>query len=180
MNKNRALSISIIAGVVAAVVLVFAAGGSAKKAQSAGTLAVRQTPLGKILVGAGGRTLYLFLADKPNRSTLSRAGFAVWPAYETKGTPQAGGGVKESIIHSFARCNSTVCPDGLFPFNGLTIDANGTLYGTVDLGGGASGQCGAPPALGCGIVYKLTPNAQGKFTETILYRFQGFADGAEP
>ena len=41
-------------------------------------------------------------------------------------------------------------------------------------------QCGAPPALGCGIVYKLTPNAQDKFTETILYRFQGFADGAEP
>ncbi|MGA8491792.1 MAG: hypothetical protein WB711_15305 [Terriglobales bacterium] len=28
--------------------------------------------------------------------------------------------------------------------------------------------------------HKLTPNAQGKFTETILYRFQGFADGAEP
>jgi hypothetical protein len=97
-----------------------------------------------------------------------------------KVTPQPGGGVKESIIHSFARCNSTVCPDGLFPFNGLTIDANGTLYGTVDLGGGGSGQCGAPPDLGCGIVYKLTPNAQGKFTETILYRFQGFADGATP
>jgi hypothetical protein len=36
------------------------------------------------------------------------------------------------------------------------------------------------PALGCGIVYKLTPNAQGKFTETILYRLQGFADGATP
>jgi uncharacterized repeat protein (TIGR03803 family) len=97
-----------------------------------------------------------------------------------KVTPQPGGGVKESIIHTFPRCNATVCPDGVSPFNGLTIDANGTLYGTVDLGGGASDQCGAPPAFGCGIVYKLTPNAQGKFTETILYRFQGFADGAKP
>jgi hypothetical protein len=96
-------------------------------------------------------------------------------------TPQPGGGVKESIIHAFARCNATVCPDGIVPFNGLTIDANGTLYGTVDLGGGASNQCSTDtPALGCGIVYKLTPNAQGKFTETILYRFKGFADGAEP
>jgi hypothetical protein len=67
------------------------------------------------------------------------------------------------------------------PFNGLTIDANGTLYGTVDLGGGASGQCGGgTPPLGSGIVYKLTPNTQGRFTETILYRFQGFGDGAEP
>ena len=97
-----------------------------------------------------------------------------------KVTPQAGGGVKESIIHTFPRCNARVCPDGVSPFNGLTIDANGTLYGTVDLGGGASDQCGAPPAFGCGIVYKLTPNARGKFTETILYRFQGFADGAKP
>ena len=98
-----------------------------------------------------------------------------------KVTPKPGGGVKESIIHAFALCNDTVCPDGIFPFNGLTIDANGTLYGTVDLGGGASNQCSTgTPALGCGIVYKLTPNAQGKFTETILYRFQGFADGATP
>ena len=96
-------------------------------------------------------------------------------------TPQPGGGVKESIIHAFVLCNATVCPDGIFPFNGLTIDANGALYGTVDLGGGASNQCSTgTPALGCGIVYKLTPNAQGKFTETILYRFQGFADGATP
>jgi len=97
-----------------------------------------------------------------------------------KVTPQPGGGVKESIIHRFF-CNSTACRDGVTPFNGLTIDANGTLYGTVDLGGGGSNQCSTgTPALGCGIVYKLTPNAQGKFTETILYRFQGFADGAEP
>jgi len=96
-------------------------------------------------------------------------------------TPQPGGGVKETIIHAFVLCNTTVCPDGIFPFNGLTIDANGTLYGTVDLGGGASSQCNTgTPALGCGIVYKLTPNAQGKFTETILYRFKGFADGADP
>jgi hypothetical protein len=88
--------------------------------------------------------------------------------------------VKESIIHTFPRCNATVCTDGVSPFNGLTIDANGTLYGTVDLGGGASDQCGAPPAFGCGIVYKLTPNAQGKFTETILYRFQGLPTEQSP
>ena len=96
-------------------------------------------------------------------------------------TPQGGGMVRESIIHEFGLCNSTACPDGVSPFDGLTIDANGTLYGTVDLGGGSSNQCSTgTPALGCGIVYKLTPNAQGEFTETILYRFQGFGDGAEP
>jgi len=95
--------------------------------------------------------------------------------------PQPGGAVRERIVHAFALCNSSVCPDGVTPFNGLTIDDDGVLYGTADLGGGASGQCGGGlPALGCGVVYKLTPNAQGGFKETILYRFQGFADGAEP
>jgi uncharacterized repeat protein (TIGR03803 family) len=98
-----------------------------------------------------------------------------------KVTPQAGGGVKESVIHAFALCNATICPDGLFPSNGLTIDANGTLYGPLDPAGGASNHCSTrTPALGCGIVYKLTPNAKGKFAETILYRFRGFADGATP
>jgi len=73
------------------------------------------------------------------------------------------------------------CHDGVTPFNGLTIDANGVLYGTVDFGGGGSNQCSTgTPALGCGIVYKLTPNTQGEFTETVLYRFKGFADGAAP
>jgi uncharacterized repeat protein (TIGR03803 family) len=95
-------------------------------------------------------------------------------------TPRGGGVVEESIIHAFF-CNAIACHDGVTPFNGLTIDANGVLYGTVDLGGGGSNQCSTgTPALGCGIVYKLTPNAQGEFMETILYRFKGFADGAEP
>ena len=31
-------------------------------------------------------------------------------------TPQPGGGVKESIIHTFPRCNATVCPDGVSPY----------------------------------------------------------------
>jgi len=34
---------------------------------------------------------------------------------------------------------------------------------------------------GCGIVYKLTPNANGSsWTETILYAFFGTSDGANP
>lgn len=95
-------------------------------------------------------------------------------------TPQPGGVVEESIIHAFF-CNDMACHDGVTPFNGLTIDANGVLYGTVDFGGGGSNQCSTgTPALGCGIVYKLTPNTQGEFTETVLYRFKGFADGAAP
>jgi predicted lipoprotein with Yx(FWY)xxD motif len=99
MKNPRTLSISLIVVLVGVVVLLFAAGGSAKKASS-GTVATRQTAFGKILVGAGGRTLYLFLADKPGVSTLSRAGFAAWPALVTKGAPQASGGASASKLRT--------------------------------------------------------------------------------
>jgi predicted lipoprotein with Yx(FWY)xxD motif len=103
MKKTRALSISLTVVIVGVVVLVLAAGGSAKKARSsAATVSVRQTALGKILVGAGGRTLYLFRADKPNVSTLSRPGFAAWPAFLSTGTPRADGGASASKITTIA------------------------------------------------------------------------------
>ena len=88
-------------------------------------------------------------------------------------TPGTGGRVTETIIHPFAVCGQT-CPDGGNPFNGLTIDGAGNLYGTVDLGGNGGG----PP--GHGIVFKLTPNTDGTWTEDILYAFTGGADGGDP
>jgi predicted lipoprotein with Yx(FWY)xxD motif len=85
--------------IVGLVVLVLAGGSSATKARSsAASISIRQTALGKVLVGTGGRTLYLFLADKHNVSKLSRAGFAAWPAFAVNGTPQVSGGVKRSQI----------------------------------------------------------------------------------
>ena len=66
--------------VVLVAVVLAVSGGSTSKAQSsvaAGTsVGVKQTALGKTLVDARGRTLYLFQADKPNRSALSPAGFS--------------------------------------------------------------------------------------------------------
>jgi predicted lipoprotein with Yx(FWY)xxD motif len=50
------------------------------------------------LVDANGRTLYLFEGDRRNHSTLSRAGFAVWPAFTSAGTPQAKNGVSAPHI----------------------------------------------------------------------------------
>ncbi|HEY6325914.1 MAG TPA: choice-of-anchor tandem repeat GloVer-containing protein [Candidatus Cybelea sp.] len=64
--------------------------------------------------------------------------------------------------------------DGAEPSSGLTLDSNGILYGTTDLGGGTS--CGG---RGCGTVYKFTPAGE-RYRQTILYRFRGGADGATP
>ena len=61
--------------------------------------------------------------------------------------------------------------DGAYPWAGVTFDTVGNLYGTVS---------GARfPTLN-GSVFKLTPNLQGSWTESVLYSFQGGSDGAFP
>jgi predicted lipoprotein with Yx(FWY)xxD motif len=107
MTRNRSLSAGlaiVLAGLVVLVLVV--SGGSAKRAQprvAAGSaVSVMQTPLGKTLVDANGRTLYLFQADRPGVSTLSQAGLAVWPAFTGTGTPQAKGGANATQISTIA------------------------------------------------------------------------------
>jgi len=73
--------------------------------------------------------------------------------------------------------------DGDFP-SGLAVQPDGDLIGTTGHGGGR-GACrdaeGDTP-YGCGTVFQLTPPAAkgGAWTETVLYRFAGGADGAIP
>jgi predicted lipoprotein with Yx(FWY)xxD motif len=112
MKPNRPLSVGLAVVLVGVVVLVIAvSGGSANKAQppvaGGSAVGVKQTPLGNTLADANGRTLYLFNADKPGVSTLSNAGFAVWPAFTTTGTPQAKGGIQASQINTIAGPNGS-------------------------------------------------------------------------
>jgi uncharacterized repeat protein (TIGR03803 family) len=77
----------------------------------------------------------------------------------------------ETILHEF-----TADPDGTAPkAQALTIDAAGNLYGTTIAGGG-------PPctATQCGTVFKLTRNAAGAYTESVIWKFGSGADGGEP
>jgi predicted lipoprotein with Yx(FWY)xxD motif len=110
MKSKRPVSVGLAVVLVGVVVLVLAvSGGSAKKTQppvSGGTaVTVKQTPLGTTLADANGRSLYLFEADKPGVSTLSNAGFAVWPAFTTTGAPQAKTGVNAAKIGTIAGRN---------------------------------------------------------------------------
>jgi uncharacterized repeat protein (TIGR03803 family) len=72
-----------------------------------------------------------------------------------------------TVIHHFTG-NDGKTPDGQEPFGGLTIDANGTLYGTTIYGGDYQ-AC----TYGCGTVFELTPPSKsgGKWTEDILFSF---------
>jgi predicted lipoprotein with Yx(FWY)xxD motif len=59
---------------------------------------VRTTALGKTLVDASGRTLYLFEADGPSISRLPSAGLAAWPPFTAAAKPQARNGAVAGLI----------------------------------------------------------------------------------
>ena len=61
----------------------------------------------------------------------------------------------EKVLHSF---NET---DGAYPSAGLIFDVAGNLYGTTVVGG----------TYGRGVVFELSPHADGKWTETVLHSF---------
>ncbi len=72
-----------------------------------GSVSLANTKLGKVLVDANGRTLYLFEADKGTMSTCSGACASVWPPLTSKGQPKAGSGVTASKLGTSKRSDGT-------------------------------------------------------------------------
>lgn len=72
----------------------------------------------------------------------------------------------ESIVYAFKGQR-----DGGTPYSGVIVDKAGNLYGTTSEGG--SKNCSG---YGCGTVYRISPGGR----ESVLYAFQGGADGATP
>jgi uncharacterized repeat protein (TIGR03803 family) len=71
----------------------------------------------------------------------------------------------EQVLYSF-----TGAADGDNPLSSLTMDAAGNLYGTTFVGG----------TINAGVVYELSPDGNGGWTQTVIYTFTGGADGANP
>jgi predicted lipoprotein with Yx(FWY)xxD motif len=62
---------------------------------------------GTFLTGAGGRALYLWVADSGGMSSCSGACAKAWPPLTTKGKPIAGSGVKSSDLGTVKRSDGT-------------------------------------------------------------------------
>ncbi len=90
--------------------------------------------------------------------------------------PNADGSWRESVLHSF--CSRTNCGDGAQPVAGLVFAQAGNLYGTT-FDGGDQGLCSFTGAVGCGVVFKLTPNLNGGWEEAVLHTFADHP-GANP
>jgi uncharacterized repeat protein (TIGR03803 family) len=70
-------------------------------------------------------------------------------------TPHTGGQWTEAVLYSFKGGTDGKSPDGVI------FDATGNLYGTTREGG----------TSGYGTVFKLTPNSDGSWTESVLHNF---------
>jgi hypothetical protein len=84
-------------------------------------------------------------------------------------TPTTGGWT-QTTLHVFTGA------DGIWPAAGLLLDQSGNLFGTTYYGGTSQACLG----LGCGVVFELSPDSDGHWTETTLYSFSGGVDGQSP
>jgi uncharacterized repeat protein (TIGR03803 family) len=78
--------------------------------------------------------------------------------------PMPDGGVKETVIHTFADA------DGQVPQGTLSLDMLGNPYGTTELGGSHS----------VGSVFELARSLSGAWTEKVIYSFTGEPGGNNP
>jgi len=143
---------------------------------------LRTNEVYELIKGAGGwkeKTLYTFVCSGNNRTGSEPPAAPILDAagnlYGTTsfcGHFADGGTVykllrgswKEKTLHEFTG------PDGYHPFAGLVFDQAGNLYGTTEIGG----------KYNMGTVFKLAPQAKGKWKEAVLHSFKGGTDGASP
>ncbi len=124
-------------------------------------------PWGALVIGADGN-FYGVTQDGGSGSCSGIGGPGCGVVFKVT----AGGTL--TVLHTFTG------PDGASPYAGLTLGADGNFYGTTQYGGtGNNNTCIENSGLGCGTVFKITPNG----TLTTLYNFcsqANCADGYSP
>jgi uncharacterized repeat protein (TIGR03803 family) len=85
--------------------------------------------------------------------------------------PNSNGPWKEKTIHLFSSGKDGYYP---VPVGAAAFDSSGNLYGVTTYGG-----TGCSQNL-CGLVYKLSPDSDGDWKETVLHTFESAQDGSQP
>jgi uncharacterized repeat protein (TIGR03803 family) len=96
------------------------------------------------------------------------------PGLIFKLTPTTSGPWKDSVIYSF-----TGGADGGLP-SVLIFDKTGNIYGSGADGGILDDCWSGYGPMGCGVVFQLSPQSNGKWKETALYAFTDGSDGGQP
>src|SRR6266496_3091416 len=84
-----------------------AAPAATHSAARAATVKTATSPLGRIIVDGGGRTLYLFEKDRRGHSACTRACATYWPPLLAQAKPTAGRGVERALLGVTRRANGT-------------------------------------------------------------------------
>jgi hypothetical protein len=119
-------------------------------------------PVGGLAMDAGGN---LF-----GTASLGGIGFGEFGTV-FKLTPNGSGGFDFSVVHAFQGG-----ADGAVPIGNLIVDGSGNLYGTTSLDGLGSLYSYSY----FGTIFKLAPDGNGGYSESVLYNFLGGDDGANP
>src|SRR5438445_7907325 len=84
------------------------------------------------------------------------------------GVPVTWAAPRYKVLHAFGNTG-----DGAGVWDSVTLDGRGNVYGTTS-GGGGTGCNGQ----GCGTVFELTPERNGKWRHRLLYAFHGKPDAS--
>ena len=99
----RTRSVVLVALLAAALTAGSATEAMAAKKRTGKYVKTAQTRYGTILTDGRGYTLYLFTADRRNKSRCGGDCARAWPPFYTKGLPQAGKSVKERLLGTTRR-----------------------------------------------------------------------------
>ena len=110
--RREAMTHGVVVLTLTAMLLVIGflvAGSVARSATgTTGTVLLRKTKLGMILVNSRGHTFYLFAKDRNGKSACTASCAKFWPPSLHQGKPTAGSGVKASLLGTTRRSNGTV------------------------------------------------------------------------
>jgi len=140
MNRKVTLLIASMAVVAAgaSVALGGTSSASSPSASRGAIVAVGKTPLGKVLVDARGRTLYLFKKDPRGRSACYGACAAYWPPLLSSAKPRAAAGVRAASLGVSTRIDGrrqvTYAGHPLYTFIGDKRAGQTTGQGLTDFG----------------------------------------------
>ena len=101
-RKPRAVAALALLGTVG---YLLATGSLAGASNSHGTVSLRSTSLGKVLVSSTGHTLYLFEKDKNGKSSCAGQCAKYWPPLIANAKPTAGAGVSAAELGRVRRAD---------------------------------------------------------------------------
>jgi predicted lipoprotein with Yx(FWY)xxD motif len=155
----KGLVLTIVA-VAAALSLTFGlsiASASSSSASAGTKVAAANSNLGRILVDARGRTLYLFAKDRNGKSACSGSCAVYWPPLIASGKPKAGAGARQSLLGTTRRADGrlqvTYRHHPLYRYagdsakgqtNGQGLNASGGLWWVLSPAGNVISSMAAP------------------------------------